>query len=159
MKTLVAYYSRTGTTKKIAEAISRRLECDIEEIIDMKDRKGSIGYILAARDAATKRLTEIKSPEKDSSLYDIVLIGTPVWAFTTTPAVRTYLTANKNRFKKVAFFCTQGGAGSKRAFKDMEEISGRRPHALLEITEREVAKEAYMSSIEKFIYAVCTISD
>lgn len=39
---LIAFYSRTGRTKKIAELISNRLNCDYEEIVDMKKRTGRI---------------------------------------------------------------------------------------------------------------------
>ena len=44
MKALVAYYSRGGTTKKVAEKISALLEGDIEEIHDLKKRSGIIGW-------------------------------------------------------------------------------------------------------------------
>ena len=44
MRSLVVYYSRTGVTKKVAEAISRKLGSDVEEIIDQRDRSGPKGY-------------------------------------------------------------------------------------------------------------------
>lgn len=156
MKVLVVYYSRTGTTKKVAQAISDKLGGDIEEIIDKKDRKGLKGYLIAGKDAATKKLTEINKSEKDLSLYDIVAVGTPVWAFTMTPAIRTYLTQNKERLKNVAFFCTQGSLGSKRTFKDMEKIVGRKPQAVFEVTTKEVVKETYIPHIEKFFEKIVT---
>ncbi|MDY6965570.1 MAG: hypothetical protein SVM80_06305 [Halobacteriota archaeon] len=40
MKSHLVYYSRTGTTKKVADAISDIINCDIEEIVDTKDRSG-----------------------------------------------------------------------------------------------------------------------
>jgi flavodoxin len=43
MKTLVVYYSRTGTTRKVAEAIAGILRCDIEEVVDTKKRSGILG--------------------------------------------------------------------------------------------------------------------
>jgi len=46
MKTLVAYYSRTGNTKKVAVEIAKNLKADIDEIIDKKDRSGMIGWII-----------------------------------------------------------------------------------------------------------------
>lgn len=151
MNALVVYYSRTGMTKKLAEAISGGLGCDVEEIIDTKDRSGAKGYLIAGKDAMTKSMTEIKASLKDPAFYDIVIIGTPVWAFTMAPAVRTYLNKNKGRIKKTAFFCTQGGAGGKRAFKEMEDASGKKPQAVLEIREKEVLKGAYSPQVEKFI--------
>ena len=116
MKCLVVFYSLTGTTKKIAEVITDLLECDIEEIIDTTVRTGLKGHLVASKDALTKNNTVIKEISKDSSVYDVVIIGTPVWAFTMAPAVRTYIIENKGKFKKIAFFCTQGGMGSKTTF-------------------------------------------
>ncbi len=154
MKALVVYYSRTGTTKKVAEVISKALDSDIEEVIDMKDRRGAKGYVIAGKDAATKQLTEIKNSKKDISLYGIVIIGTPVWAFTMAPAIRTYLTENKSAFKKIVFFCTQGGAGSKGTFKNMEEVCGKKPYDLFEATTKEVQKGSYIANVKKFIEQV-----
>jgi len=47
MKILVVFYSRSGRTKKIAEAISDILKCDKEEIFDLKNRKGIPGFLSA----------------------------------------------------------------------------------------------------------------
>ena len=51
-KTLVAYYSRTGTTKKVGEAIAKALKADIDEIIDLKKRSGAIGWVVSGKDAS-----------------------------------------------------------------------------------------------------------
>ena len=45
MKVLVVYYSRTGNTKFVAEAIAQSLEADIEEIKDGKNRMGVFGFL------------------------------------------------------------------------------------------------------------------
>ena len=54
MKTLVVFYSRTGTTKKVGENIAKILKCDSEEIFDTKDRMGVVGYMQAGKDAMFK---------------------------------------------------------------------------------------------------------
>ena len=40
-KSLVVFYSRTGTTKRVAESISNLLKCDVEEVIDTKSRNNT----------------------------------------------------------------------------------------------------------------------
>lgn len=50
MSRLVVFYSRTGNTKKVAEALARELKCDTDEILETKSRKGILGYIFAGRD-------------------------------------------------------------------------------------------------------------
>jgi flavodoxin len=108
MKSLVVYYSRTGKTKLVAEAIAAELGSDIEEIIDLKNRDGKIGWMGATRDASSEKETQIAPPKKVPSDYDLIIIGTPVWAFNLTPAIRTYLKKNDLTGKKVALFFTLG---------------------------------------------------
>jgi len=43
VKPLVVFYSRTGTTKKVGEALVDLLQCDNEELIDTKKRTGPLG--------------------------------------------------------------------------------------------------------------------
>ena len=119
MKSLVVYYTRTGTTKKAAELIAEKLKADLEEIVDTKDRKGIKGWLLSGKDASTKAKTKIKDTKKDPSKYDLVIVGTPIWAGNIPPAIRTYL--DKNRIKKSAFFCTCGSSHG-RAFSNMLEL-------------------------------------
>lgn len=54
--------------------------------------------------------------------YEVVFIGTPVWAWSVTPAIRTLLKENNFAGKKVVLFCTMGCNGDKRAFKQLKEL-------------------------------------
>jgi flavodoxin len=150
MKTLIVYYSRTGLTKKLAEFLGRELGADTEEIIDKQDRSGAFGYLKSGRDAMRKRLTEIAAPEHDPSLYDLVIIGTPTWAFNMACAVRTYLTKNKNSFKRLAFFATHGSDGAEKAIKNMEDLSGRQSSASLVLSSREISNDKFLDSAKGF---------
>lgn len=144
-KILVVYYSRTGHTKKIAEEISKNLNADIDEIIDLKDRKGMKGYITGGKDAIEKKLTEIRF-SKEPKNYDLVIVGTPNWAKTMPPAVRTYLEKNKN-IKQIAFFCTYGNYLGK-TFQTIEEVS-KKPLATLSIRFKSFSDKAELNYEEK----------
>ena len=150
MKALVVFYTRTGTTKKLAEAIAKAIKADIEELIDKENRKGVLGYLKSGRDAARRKFTTIEKAKKDPSKYDVVIIGTPVWAWNMCPAVRTYINENKNKLKKVAFFCTQGGSGAEGTFKEMEKIS-KNPVSVLQLKTNQVAKNNYNNELNKFV--------
>ncbi len=154
MKGLVAFYSRTGTTKQAANYLAGRLGYDMAEIIDLKDRSGPKGYMTGGHDAFCKRFTEIQEPAKDPLDYDIVIIGTPVWGLNITPAVRTYLEKNKANFPEVAFFCVEGGTGGKRAFKNMQALCAKPPQGVCELTKREVKTGAHQQKLDKFIEAI-----
>ena len=84
MKSLVVYYSRTGKTKFVAETIAAELGSDIEEIVDLKNREGKIGWMSATQNASRGKETQIAPTKKAPNDYDLLIIGTLVWAFNTT---------------------------------------------------------------------------
>ncbi|MBC8495689.1 hypothetical protein H8D36_06050 [archaeon] len=150
MKTLVVYYSRTQNTKKIAEEIASKLKCSIEELIDLKSRKGIFGYIKGGHEALVKGHTELWDLRHDPSKYDLVIIGTPVWGGMVTPAVRTFIRDNKKKLGKVAFFCTMAGKSDQKTFAGMEKLS-KKPIATLAVRSREVKKDLYEEKLEEYI--------
>jgi flavodoxin len=156
MKTLVVYYSRTGTTKKVAEAIADKLHCDIEEIQSKKDWKGLIGYMRAGKAGVKKETPEISPPTHDPAKYDLVLIGTPVWVGNMSAPVRTYLVQNKDKLKKAGFFMTMGGKPAK-TFEDMESVTGRKAENLLGLTTKQVMNEDITGKIEDFVKGLTRI--
>jgi flavodoxin len=122
MKTLVVYYSRTGNTRGVAQKIAQILHADLDEIIDKKKRSGIMGYLSAGKDAMTKANIDI-SYKLNPAEYDMVVIGTPIWGFTITPAMRTYLKAHSGSIKKAAFFATSGGSEFDKTAQEMEQLS------------------------------------
>jgi flavodoxin len=153
MKTVVVYYSRTGNTRMVAEEIASILNADIDEIHDVRNRDGARGWLLAGRDASRKFTTEIET-KLDPSKYDLVIIGTPIWAFTVTPAVRTYLTTNK--FKRLAFLSTSGGSSGEKTFKEMERIS-RKPIATLSLSTKSWSNKLSLSKNAQKIKDFCIV--
>lgn len=151
MKTLIVYYTRTNTTKKLAEAVALKLGADLEEVIDKKDRSGIKGYVVAGKDAMQASLTEIGECQKNPSEYDLVIIGTPVWAWKMTPAIRTYLTNNKEKLSRVAFFTTQGGEGNGKVIPGMEELVGKKSIASLQLLTREVVQDKFADKLDEFV--------
>jgi len=146
---LVTFYSRTGTTKKVAERIADTLGCEIEEILDTKNRGGILGFLASGREASSKLLTKLKPIKKDPSSYDLVVIGTPIWAGRLSSPIRTYLSENKGKFKKVAFFYTQGGKTSD-AFEEMKRICCKKPISVLPIHASEFSDSSFMDKVEQF---------
>ena len=106
MKTLVVYYTRTGNSKFAAETVATEVGADVEEVVDLKNRKGRLAFLSAGRDAMQGKLTEIAETKRNPFDYDIVVIVQPVWAGSPTPAIRTYLKKNDLSGKKVALFFT-----------------------------------------------------
>jgi flavodoxin len=151
MKTLILFYSRTGLTKRVAEKIAEALGADIEEVIDTADRSGANGYLISGRDAALNRLAKIKDLNHNLSNYDLVVVGTPIWAWNMATPIRTVLSEQKDKIKQTAFFCTQGDSGAKQAFSKMARLIGRDPIDCLALKSKEVVNDKIQKSLEEFV--------
>ncbi|MGD0636237.1 MAG: hypothetical protein ABSA13_18835 [Beijerinckiaceae bacterium] len=151
---LVVYYSRSGTTRRIAEALSAALDSRIEEVLETHDRAGILGYWRSLVEARIKRTAGILPAKNDPSAFDLVVIGTPVWAWSVSSPVRAYLSANKQRLPDVAFFCTMGGLGSAMAFAQMQEIAGKAPVATCALAAKETAPGRRDSLLSAFVAAL-----
>ena len=151
---LIAFYSRTGRTKKIVELISNCLNCDYEEIVDMKKRTSFIiGFIKSGMDASKKKLTTIKELQQNPELYDLIILGTPSWNSRMPPAIRTYINNNKSKFKKIAFFCTERKKGGLKIFESMTNLCDKEPISTLELKRKEI-KRNHLDKINMFIQEI-----
>ena len=158
-KILIAFYSRTGTTKKVAEVLAIKLDAEIEEIKDTVDRAGAKGYLLSGRDATLRRLTTLESAQRNPADFDLVIIGTPIWSWNLSVPARTYLEEHKNEFKNVALLCGMGGSGDKRAGEELEKIVGKKPLAVVGITTKEIVTNNFEAKIDQFIANLNSNSD
>jgi flavodoxin len=150
MNPLVVYYSRTGITKKIAESISKELNCDLEEIVSKRGRNGPFGFLYSGYEAHRRKLAEIGETKNDPSAYDLVIIGTPIWSGRMSSPIRTYITKNKDRFQKVAFFITFGGMDLTKAMAELEDLCGKKSAGTLLLTTEDVSKDKYLQSLNEF---------
>jgi flavodoxin len=161
MRCLVVYYSRSGTTKKLAEKIVDILKCDREEILAVRKHSGLIGWIISGYEAARKKLPAIREISKAPETYDAVIIGTPVWAGSMSSPVRTYIRTYGDRCKKYGCFATRGGTRESRASNEIAELVGRQSSAVLELRKKDVESEEIFhlecrEKIEAFIQALGT---
>ncbi|MGD0170602.1 MAG: flavodoxin [Halobacteriota archaeon] len=154
MKTLVAYYSRTGNTKRVAEALAETLNADIEAIVsDTKDK----GMGRLAMQAFLRVHAKIAQTTNDPASYDLVVVGSPVWAGKMSSPIRTYLAQNKDEFTSVAFFCTHGQPGSEGSAKmleSMETLSGKKSAGMLDVAANDVESAAYVEKAKRFAAAL-----
>jgi menaquinone-dependent protoporphyrinogen IX oxidase len=127
-KVLVVCYSRSGRTRALGEALAARLHADFEEITEPHGRPGPVGVLRALADTVLRCDVRISPSQKDVAAYDVVVIGTPVWAGTLSAPVRAWLATNRRKLRHVAFFCTRNlRARSSRTWRGSRASS--RSHA------------------------------
>lgn len=96
MKTIVIYYSKTGNNKYIAEKIQKDLGCDIEAI--RPRLKAIVPQVLAT---FTRLTPGIKKLESDISVYDRIILVTPMWIGSIVYPVYSFLKKYITQIKKV----------------------------------------------------------
>jgi flavodoxin len=154
VRTLVVYYSRDGHTKEVAEKIARELGAETEELIDTVNRNGILGTTRAGKDALAKNLTLIHPIQSDLSLYDRIIVGSPAWFSTMTPAVRTFLSENDLRAKECAFFATCHKVGADKVVSEMSRLVNddeSRSCAKLPLTHADLSDEKFPGLMKQFV--------
>jgi len=122
MKSLVIFYSFSGNTRLIAKFVAQTLNADIEELKPIKPLNADgAGYVMwGLRQLVSQSKPPLMPLEHNPMEYDLIVLGTPVWSYTVTPPIRTFLSDNHIIGKNVALFCCHGGNYGK-TFKNMEK--------------------------------------
>jgi flavodoxin len=127
MKTLVAYFSATGTTEAVAKDLAAVAGADLYEIkpevkytaadLDWRDKQSRSSLEMqdkSSRPAIVKDL-------KDADSYDVIYIGFPVWWYTAPTIINSFIEAYGFKGKTVMLFATSGGSDIDGADKQFHE--------------------------------------
>ena len=113
MKILTTYFSKTGHTKAIAEMIHKVVGGELGEIRTKRSYAPSYGVAVlqGGLEQLRKSLPELaEMPE--TAEYDVIFIGSPVWRFTLTPAVKKFYQQSRlERETNISFFYKWRAAG------------------------------------------------
>ena len=123
MKTIVIYYGYGDHTRMIAERIQEKLGCDILEIKPKIPYSSDYQTVVDETEdnLQTRKTPEIEDIKIHLEDYDKVILGTPVWWYTITPPIRTFLTKYDLSEKIVIPYATNAG-WLGRAFEEIKEL-------------------------------------
>lgn len=114
LRSLVVYYSFEGSTKLIAESIAKEIDSDILTLEVQKPISNDITkYIIGSKQVVLREKPKLIPYEFKSENYDILFIGTPVWAWDYAPALRTFFEENSIKNKKIALFDCMSSSDGK----------------------------------------------
>ena len=151
MNVLVAYYSRTNVTKKLAEAIANETGADIEEIVPKVKYEGKIGFARGGRHAISEKIIDLEPLSFNPCDYDLVYLGTPVWAGKAASPMISYIKQNEGKFDNVKFFITAGGSGFESTLEQLEKYVGKAPLKTLELVTKQVKNDEFSDELASFI--------
>lgn len=125
-KILVVFYSLFGNTRKAGLALASLLGADTEELFNKKRRTGIMRFFTDVWEGVIKRPMELDEIKRKPGLYDLVVIGTPVWGSDMAPAVRAYIMRYKSEMKRMACFETSGECEPAVIWSAMEKLAGKK---------------------------------
>ena len=151
-KRLVAYFSASGVTKKVAEMVAKAADCDLYEItpkvpyttadLNWMDKKSRSSVEMSDKTIRP----EIAGAELDVSAYDEILIGFPVWWYVAPTIINTFLESHDFAGKKIILFATSGGSGFGSTVKELQPSA---PGA--EIVEGKLLNRATQQTVTEWV--------
>ena len=131
-KTLVVYYSATGSTKSVAGKIAKNLNADIFEVVpekpytseDLNWNDDNSRVSLEHSDESKREVALVKSTPDNWEQYDTVYIGYPIWWGIAAWPVNGFVKANDFTCKTVIPFCTSASSGMGESGKQLSAMAG-----------------------------------
>ena len=115
-KKLVAYFSASGVTAKVADLLADAVGADIHEIrpkvpytkadLNWMDKKSRSSIEMADK----KIRPEIAESNVRIEEYDVVFLGFPIWWYVAPTIINTFLESHDFSGKKIVLFATSGGS-------------------------------------------------
>lgn len=123
-KSLVVYFSWSGNTRKVAEAIQQQTGSDLFEIVPQTPY--STDYDTVVSDAKVEQQNDVR-PEIADAIdnmddYDTVYVGFPNWWGDMPMILYTFFDTYDLSGKTVALFCTSGGSGLSNTVNEVKSL-------------------------------------
>ena len=138
-KKLVAYFSASGRTVKVAEKLANELGAELYEIKpEVKYTKADLNWMNKKSRGSVEMNNKSFRPaiitgDVDVSGYDTIYLGFPIWWYVAPTLINTFLEAYDFAGKKIVLFATSGGSGFGNTVAELQPSA---PGA--EITETKV---------------------
>ena len=125
-KTLVAYFSASGVTEKVAKKIADAVGADIYEIKpEVKYTKADLNWMNKKSRSSIEMNNKTFRPamisgDVDVSGYDTICLGFPIWWYVAPTIINTFLEAYDFSGKKIILFATAGSSGFGETAKELK---------------------------------------
>ena len=128
-KTLVAYFSASGTTAKVAKKMAETIGADLFEIkpeipysgADLNWQNKNSRSSVEMNDRSSRPAIAVKAA--DMLQYDVVFVGFPVWWYREPSIIDTFMESYDFAGKTVIPFATSGGSGLGDSAVNMQKLA------------------------------------
>ena len=158
MKIAIIYHSETGNTRHIAQHIASVIpDSRLIEVTDHSHHSALTRFLMRCKAARSEDKTKIEPAHLDVHEFDLLVFGSPVWAFKPTPAIHSMIDALANCDKKrAAAFVTCGGrpGQSRDVFQKWIEARGMVFAGFKSIDQKKIEDDAVNADIAAFVKEV-----
>ena len=158
MRVAIVFHSLSGNTRRVAELLAERLagtvDTDMVEVRDRHQYSTLTAYAFGAPRALRGEAAEVEPGAIDVGAYDVVVVGSPVWAFAPTPAANGAVAALRGIDGKeaVVFVTSGGGPGSAAGLLGAAlEARGARVRGTVAFDRRDLADEAALGELAALV--------
>ena len=142
-RTIIIYFSLTGNTERLAHFAGDFLKEKGKTVDYFKlpaDQAGS--FLKNCRDALTKKTIKIKELP-DLSGYDLVFLGSPIWAWNVVPTIRALLEQVSLAGKEIFIFATHGGGPGKAMAGFAKKVTDRggKVIGIYDVQEKRISQD------------------
>ena len=127
-KVLVVYFSVSGVTERVAEDLAKEFNADLEEIVPAKRYTSADLNWMDKNSRSSLEMKDENSRPKilkgkfDTTNYDVVMIGYPIWWYVEPRCVDTFIESNKLEKATVVPFATSGGSSVDGSVKHLKKL-------------------------------------
>lgn len=123
VKVAIVYFSLEGNTEYVADKISEYIDVDVLRLEPVKNYpQGNVSkYVWGGKSATFGEKPKLVPYQFSANQYDVIIIGTPVWASTFTPPIKTFLKENNISEKKIALYVCYAGGQTKKCFNKLKK--------------------------------------
>ena len=127
-KALVAYFSASGVTAKLAKNLADAIDSDLHEIkpaqpytaadLDWTDKKSRSSVEMGDKSFRPEIANRVEQIER----YDTIFVGFPIWWYVAPTIINTFLEQYDLSGKTIIPFCPHGGSGFSRTISTIAEL-------------------------------------
>jgi len=155
MKICIIYHSETGNTRHVAQHIASSIpDSRLVEVTDRAEHLALTRFLMQCKAARSEDTTTIEPSHLDVREYDLLVFGSPVWAFKPTPAIHSIIGALDNCQKKraVAFVTCGGRPGESDAvFRKWIEAKGMNFAGFVSINQKDIEDDEATATLVTFV--------
>jgi flavodoxin len=161
MKTCIIFHSYSGVTRGVAEKLAAATGGDLIEVSPKTPYSKLTAYTVGCLRARKGNCDPVDRETIDVSAYDLVVVGTPVWAFRATPVVNGAVSALSGcSGKKAVVFATCGGSAGETVpeLKKALEAKGVRVSGTMVLNKDEVKDDQKLAQLADLLKAAETVN-